>query len=254
MACVPPPSVIQAAGGAAGIEHKGGTAAMSEPAPLPPKRTAGRRLWRAIRTRPRLFLSILVGLGAMAASPGAWRGATRMLVGWDIATSLYLALTFSVMLNCSVSQIRRRAALQDEGRITILVIVVAAALASLGAILAELGGAQGASRQGAHLALAAVTILLSWALTHVIFALHYAHEHYDEAPGKGGGLMFPGNEAPDYLDFVYFSFVIGMTSQVSDVAVSSRRIRRSVTAHGIVSFIFNATLLALTVNMAASLV
>jgi uncharacterized membrane protein len=150
-----------------------------------------------------------------------------------------------------VTRIRRRAALQDEGRIAVLVLVVAAALASLGAILAELGGAQGASRQGAHLALAAVTILLSWSFTHTIFAFHYAHEYYDENAHKGGGLRFPGDAPPDYWDFVYFSFVIGMTSQVSDVSVTSSAIRRTVTAQGGASFIFNATLLALTVNIAA---
>src|SRR5262249_25581427 len=143
--------------------------------------------------------------------------------------------------------IRRRAALQDEGRFTILVLVVGSALASLMAILAELNGA---NRQPLQLALAGVTILLSWTFMHTIFALHYAHEYYgekavDKAAGKaaepapkGGGLNFPNEETPDYWDFVYFSFVIGMTSQVSDVAVTSRPLRRLVAAHGVVSFIF----------------
>jgi Protein of unknown function (DUF1345) len=121
-----------------------------------------------------------------------------------------------------------------------LVLVVASALASLLAILAELGGA---NRQPAHLALAAITILLSWAFTHTIFAIHHAHEYYSEKAHKGGGLNFPGDEPPDYWDFVYFSFVVGMTSQVSDVAVSSSVLRRLVAAHGAVSFVFNATLL-----------
>ena len=89
------------------------------------------------------------------------------------------------------------------------------------------------------LVIATITIVLSWAFIHTMFALHYAHEFYDET--SGGGLAFPGGDAePDYLDFVYFSFVIGMTSQVSDVAVTSKRIRRTVTAHGAVSFGFNA--------------
>jgi uncharacterized membrane protein len=209
------------------------------------------RSLRVIRARPRLLLSILCGLAAFAILPGAWRAATRGLVGWDIGVGLYLALAFWLMMNSDVTRIRRRAALQDEGRTAVLVLVVAAALASLGAILAELGGARGADRQGAHLGLAAVTILLSWSFTHTIFALHYAHEYYDENAHKGGGLRFPGDAPPDYWDFVYFSFVIGMTSQVSDVSVTSSAIRRTVTAHGVASFIFNATLLALTVNIAA---
>src|SRR5215471_10960071 len=216
----------------------------------PEKRRDPLQRWvRVVRARPRLFLAILLGLAVVTFLPADWRPATRSLVAWDIALGLYLVLTFRLMTNCDVNRIMRRAAYQDEGRITILVLVVASAMASLLAILAELGGA---NRQPAHLALAAVTILLSWAFTHTIFAIHYAHEYYSEKAPKGGGLNFPGEEAPDYWDFVYFSFVVGMTSQVSDVVVTARPLRRLVAAHGAVSFIFNATLLALTVNMAAS--
>jgi uncharacterized membrane protein len=96
-----------------------------------------------------------------------------------------------------------------------------------------------------------LTIALSWAFTHTIFALHYAHEFYSENDGPPGGLQFPGSEDPDYWDFVYFSFVIGMTSQVSDVAIRSKPIRRIVAAHGVISFVFNVALLSLTVNIAA---
>jgi uncharacterized membrane protein len=203
---------------------------------------------RVVRARPRLFLAILLGLVLLPLFPAEWGLATRSLVAWDIALGLYLVLAFRLMTNCDVNHIKRRAAHQDEGRTTILMLVVASALASLLAILAELGGA---NRQPAHLALAAITILLSWAFTHTIFAIHYAHEYYSEKARKGGGLNFPGDEPPDYWDFVYFSFVVGMTSQVSDVAVTSSALRRLVAAHGAVSFIFNATLLALTVNIAA---
>jgi uncharacterized membrane protein len=220
-------------------------------------------LWgwiRVVRARPRLFLAVLLGLVIGALGPADWRAATRALVGWDIALAVYLVLTFRLMSGCDANHIRHRAALQDEGRFTILVLVVGSALASLVAILAELNGA---NRQPSHLALAGVTILLSWMFMHTIFALHYAHEYYaekaaDKASGdagetapKGGGLNFPSEQTPDYWDFVYFSFVIGMTSQVSDVAVTSRPLRRLVAVHGVVSFIFNVTLLALMVNIAA---
>src|SRR5262249_50038124 len=162
--------------------------------------------------------------------------------GWDIGVGLYLALTLHLMTGTKAHEIRVRAAEQDEGRFAILIVTVTAALASLAAIVAELGSAVG-GRQPSHLALATVTIVLSWAAIHTIFAFHYAHEFYDEATG-GGGLQFPGGEKePDYWDFIYFSFVIGMTSQVSDVGVTSRQIRRTVAAHGIVSFVFNAALL-----------
>ena len=131
-------------------------------------------------------------------------------------------------------------------------LTVVAALASLGAIITELGSHQGAGRTPLQLALATTTLVLSWAFTHTIFALHYAHDYYGERGGKSCGLNFPDEKNPDYWDFVYFAFVIGMTSQVSDVAVASKPIRRTVNAHGIVSFFFNAALLALTVNIAAS--
>jgi uncharacterized membrane protein len=109
------------------------------------------------------------------------------------------------------------------------------------------------TRAPVQLALATLTIVLSWAFTHTMFGLHYAHEYYDEDRGKGGGLEFPGKEAPhDYWDFFYFSFVIGMCAQVSDITVSDQSIRRTVFAHSIISFVFNAALLALTVNIAAS--
>ena len=206
---------------------------------------------RVVRGRPRLFTSIAVFLvvaGALAATTD-WRRATRLLVACDLSLVLYLSLAAHLMASSDIADMRERAAREDEGQLTILVLTVAAGLASLGAIFAQLGVQTG--RRPAHVALAAVTILLSWAFIHTMFALHYAHEFYDEA--LGGGLAFPGGTAePDYWDFVYFSFVIGMTSQVSDVGITSQPIRRTATAHGVVSFVFNAALLALTVNIAAS--
>jgi uncharacterized membrane protein len=219
-----------------------------------------RRRWssifpvRIVRARPRLFTSALFGLTVIALLPGVLRFATRVLVGWDAGVALYLALVYYLVAVSQVSHIRRRARIEDEGKTAILVLTAAAALASLGAIVAELGSSSPGSsaRSPAHLILATVTIVMSWAFTHTIFALHYAHDFYQEEGGKGGGLAFPGGEEPDYWDFVYFSFVIGMTSQVSDVAIISKTMRRTAAAHGIVSFVFNAALLALTVNIAAS--
>ena len=211
-------------------------------------------LLRVVRARPRLFICAAVGvvITVLVGFVMSWRPATRLLAGWDIGTALYLALVFQMMRRSDVHRIRLRAADEDEGQLTILVLTVAAALASVAAIFVELGGAQATERGRplSQLALPAITILLSWAFIHTIFALHYAHEFYDDT--ASGGLAFPGaDREPDYWDFVYFSFVIGMTSQVSDVCVTSKRIRRTVTAHGVVSFVFNVTLLALTVNLAA---
>jgi len=218
--------------------------------PRPSRRL--RAFVRIVRARPRLFLSAVLGVLVIIALPTQWKITTRLLVGWDGGVGLYLALAYHMIAGADVGRIRRRAALQDEGRTTILILTVVAALASLAAIIAELGTSTGTPRQPIQLVLATLTIVLSWGFTHTMFALHYAHEYYEENQGRGGGLTFPGEAPPDYWDFVYFSFVVGMTSQVSDVAITCRPIRRTVTAHGIVSFAFNAALVALTVNIAAS--
>jgi uncharacterized membrane protein len=210
--------------------------------------------FRVIRQRPRLFVSALIGAATIFFMPGEWRLSSRMLIGWDIGVALYLILAFHLMASETVAQIRRRACEEDEGRLSMLFLTSAAALASVAAIVIELQSVpgHGTSHQPFDLGLATVTIFLSWLFTHTMFGLHYAHEYYDQNGGKGGGLEFPGNEDPDYWDFAYFSFVIGMTCQVSDVGVSCRPIRRTAAAHGIVSFLFNTALLALTVNITAS--
>ena len=178
-----------------------------------------------------------------------WRIPTRILVGWDSGVALYLVLIFWIMERWTADRIRQRACVEDEGAIALLVLTTASAVASLAAVISELGHAPGAYR----VTLGAVTILLSWGFMHVIFALHYAHEYYEENGGKGGGLSFPGElKEPNYWDFVYFSLVIGMTNQVSDVTITCRPIRHTVSAHAIVSFFFNVALLALMVNIAAS--
>ena len=204
---------------------------------------------RVVRARPRLFFSTLCGIALFFLLPPQWRVATRLLVGWDLGVAIYLLLAGLMMANATISKIRRRAASQDEGQFVVLALTTLAALASLGAILAQLSGAGAAGRQPLHLALAAGTIALSWFFIHTIFALHYAHEFHDE---DTPGLVFPGDNEPDYWDFLYFSLVIGMTSQVSDVGVACKPIRRTVSVHSVISFFFNVALLALMVNMAAS--
>jgi uncharacterized membrane protein len=226
-------------------------------------RTTNRRtrqppwVWRIIRARPRLFASSVIGMAAIPvfAALTDWRPVMRGLVGWDIGIGLYVILAFEMMARADVREIRRRAATQDEGAIVILVLTVATALASLLAIVALLGipAVGAAQRRSIELILATITIGLSWAFIHTMFALHYAHEFYDQSGVRG--LAFPGGEEePDYWDFVYFSLVIGMTAQVSDVGITTKEIRRTVAAHGVVSFFFNAALLALTVNIAASVI
>lgn len=210
------------------------------------------RIVRIIRARPRLAISILVSIIVALVLTGIASIPERLLIGWDVGVALYLIAAYQLIATGTDKTMRRWAALEDEGRFGVLFLTVGAALASLAAIVILLTSTHGGKSAPHELALATITILLSWAFIHTIFGLHYAHEFYGERGGQSGGLDFPGGEKPDYWDFVYFSFVIGMTSQVSDVTVSSRAIRRTVAAHGIVSFLFNAALLALTVNIAAS--
>jgi uncharacterized membrane protein len=119
------------------------------------------------------------------------------------------------------------------------------------AIFAELATAKGSTNFGWHAALAVTTIALSWTFIHVLFALHYAHDYYGSGT-RANGLIFPGDDKPDYWDFAYFAFVVGMTFQVSDVQVSNRLIRRLVVTHGALSFVFNTAILAVSVNLATS--
>lgn len=205
----------------------------------------------------RLLISAAVGAVIFMLLPGAWALSTRLLVTWDVGVALYLLLVAVMMARADQEYIcRRAAAAQDEGTSFILLLIAVAVVASLGAIFAELGGAAKAQPQNHwwHTGLAVLTIALSWLFTHTIFALHYAYEFYGETGDGGSGLEFPNEKEPDYWDFMYFSLVIGMTSQVSDVQVSDRTIRRMVAAHGVFSFLFNATLIALTVNIAATVI
>ena len=209
-------------------------------------------LIRVGKAHSRLVISAAIGIAAMLALPGALM--TRVLVGWDLGVIIYLCAAAVVMTNCtSVAQMKRKAAAQDEGARAILILSAVAAMASLGAIFAELAVIQRTDpHYGLYGGLAVGTVVLSWAFIHTIFALHYAHDYYGGR--HKGGLRFPEDSEPDYWDFVYFSFVIGMTFQVSDVAVTQKSIRRAVVAHGALSFFFTTAVVAMMVNIVANVI
>ena len=187
---------------------------------------------------------------------------TRMLVAWNIGTGLYVTLNMVAIAGATPSTMRWRASLTDQGRFAILILAVLAVLATMGAIFVQLQVAKDMAgpAKGLHMALAGLTIVSAWVFIHLTFALHYAHEYFDEAktlpgetPKRRGGLTIPGTEEPDYWDFLYFSFTIGVATQTSDVVITSKRIRRTALAHSIVAFFFNSAILALTINIAAGL-
>jgi uncharacterized membrane protein len=183
--------------------------------------------------------------------------ASRILVGWDCGVLIYLALIYSVVRRGDIARLKKRAAEEDESAIVLLLLTFVAAVLSLAALVIELGGSRDAEglHAAAQMALGMATIVLSWCFVHTEFALHYAHEYYGEGRDRAiGGLKFPGEQQPDYWDFLYFSLVIAMTSQVSDVAITSRSIRGVAAMHGVLSFFFNLGILALTINMLSNVI
>ena len=213
---------------------------------------------RLVRLHGRLVISVVVGAAIAAALFAAnLHTATRLLIGWDAGVLLYLTLIYSVAHRGDIARLKERAAEEDESAVVLLLLTFIAAAASLVAVVMEVGGSQGATGMHAafSVALAMSTIVLSWFFVHTEFALHYAHEFYGEGRDKKiGGLNFPGGQHPDYWDFLYFSLVIAMTSQVSDVAITSRSLRRVASMHGVLAFFFNLGILALTVNMLSNLI
>lgn len=219
------------------------------------------KLPQKLSVRPRLLVAILLAGLSSLLLPRWLHPATRILCIWDTSMFCFLGLSWVVMLTATPESMRRNAQKQDEGRLVILSLITAAACASLLAIAFILHQTKGTSSSLLllHLTLSIATILGSWLLVHTIFAGHYAHLYYQDGSKplgecKDQGLDFPGDIEPDYWDFMYFSFVIGMTSQVSDVQVTSREIRRLTLLHGVLSFFFNTTILAITINIIAGLI
>ena len=210
------------------------------------------RLSRFLQARWRLLFATLVCIAVAALLPDDDLLVMRLLIGWDAGVAVYLTLVVTMIVRSPPDRLRRDSPLQDEGRIAIPILTVIAAMASLGAIVFWLRTAQEtANTQPAILALLFLTTLLSWVFVHTMFALHYAHEYYADHRGARGGMHFPGSaDMPSYWDFVYFSFCVGTSTAVSDVAVTSPTIRKTVTAHGLVAFVFNVTMIALTVSIA----
>ena len=215
--------------------------------------------WRVIRGRPRLFIGLLCGLAAASLLPGSLSRTTRSILAWDIGVLVYLILAAFLFETERLSRMAEDAAAQEEGEWTIFWLTVGVITFSFIAIVKEFAGISKdlpPVQRNLHVALVAATLFVSWLMTHTTFALRYAHEYYQVehgAAGISGGLEFPGEKRPDYLDFMYFSLVLGMTFQVSDVQITARKFRRMAAVHGLLSFLFNTIIVALTVNIAAGL-
>ncbi len=231
---------------------------------------------RVLRAHVRLIVSGLLGAAvglSLPASidhssiswlPFAFTPITRGLVGWNVAVVLYLLAATHMIVSSTHESIRRRAVLSDEGRAAVLFLTAIATFVAIGAIIAELGQSRNmmGDEKNPHIFLAVVTVFSSWAFMHLIFAFHYAHEFYTEeeaAPHMShsemrGGLRFPNTPMPQYIDFLYFSYVIGVAFQTADVEIGSRTMRAVVLVHGVVAFFFNTTIVALMVNISSQYV
>lgn len=212
------------------------------------------RTYRFVTGRRRLLLSCAAGLVLFALLPASMRLPTRLILAWDLTAMIYIAATLWMFVHSTVDMCRSRAALYDEGDWIILLLVIASAGASFVAIFAELP----VLKQPEHsvplaLIITGVTVALSWTFTHTVFTLHYANVYYRQDDDGPGGLDFPGDREPDYRDFLYYSFVIGCAAQTGDVATTSVAMRYLSLVHGIVAFTFNTAILALTINVGASL-
>jgi uncharacterized membrane protein len=212
-------------------------------------------LRRLVITR-RLGIAVPFGLVIFVLLPPEVPTAMRSAIGWDAGVLLFFLLS-GLVAGEGVAGLRRRASLSDTHVWIILVLVViaaAATFASLAFVLQKPEGAAASSLVG-RVSVAAGTLVLSWCLVHTMFAIRYAHYFYGDPDADGihrGGLDFPDKADPDFWDFMYYGFVVGMTCQVSDVQTTSKPMRRLTLVHGILSFFFNAGVLALAVNILAT--
>ena len=213
------------------------------------------RFGRFLIARRRLLLAILAGIVLATVLPPTTRAATRFLLAWDLTAFIYVAFAFLMIARSTVETCHARAAMYDESDWVIVGLVVGSAAASFVAIFAELAAIKSGQAPAAiSLVVTGFTVMLAWTFTHIIFTLHYANLYY--RPHKGavpGGLDFPGDEPPDYRDFLYYSFVIGCAAQTADVATTSREMRSVSLIHGVIAFTFNTAILALMINVGASL-
>jgi uncharacterized membrane protein len=221
-----------------------------------------RSIWRSILLRPRVYFAAAIAIAALLLLPRSLSLSVRCASAWCLGGATYLALAWRLMRSCHSDRIRSRAARQDDSGTVILALILLALFSSFAAIFGLITQARTVpvDEKALYLALAAATIFTSWSVMQVAFALHYAHEYYaphddahDDVKASAGGLTFPGDEHPDYWDFLYFAISIGAASQTSDVSIRSKSLRHLVNLHSVVAFFFNTMVLAMMINLAAGL-
>ena len=205
----------------------------------------------------KLLFGIAIGVGVFFLFPlNHADSLSRVMLSWDVFCFCLLLLYWVIFYTTTPSHIRKLAATEDSSRVVIFGITVISAAASMLAVGLLLTTRHETSQQKfLHLAIAITGMSLSWCLVHTAFAVRYAHLYYKNEKTRPdihtGGLIFPGDDKPDFLDFAYFAFVLGMTFQVSDVSITQKRFRRMVLWHSVISFVYNVVIIALTINVIA---
>ncbi|WCT11226.1 DUF1345 domain-containing protein [Mucilaginibacter jinjuensis] len=215
----------------------------------------------ALDTHYRVYISLIIAAIVCFSVLHTVSASTAILLTWMTFATSAIVMDWIIILTAHPRDFKKIAVLEDSSRTMIFIVVIGASIVSLFAIIFLLKMTKGASREdiNAHIFLVIASVITSWVLVHTLFTLRYAHMYYDTDDDEGnakpmGGLEFPKEENPDYLDFVYFAFVIGMTFQVSDVEISDRQIRRLAWVHGMISFAFNTAIVALSINVISGLV
>lgn len=212
--------------------------------------------------RHRVGVSLLLAAAVWCGLRGRVEPSTQSIATWDVFALCVLVLAWLTIVTTPPEKLRARAQMQDLSRTLIFVFVVMAACAGLFAVGFLFFANKGVVQRPhflIHLLMSLVAVISSWMLVHTVFGLRYAHTYYGDPDGPAGpqphagGLEFPGDRRPDYLDFAYFSFVIGMTFQVSDVVITSRNFRKLVLLHSMLAFGFNTVILALAINTVATI-
>lgn len=210
-----------------------------------------------LRHRPRLLMSALAGLLCFFLLPDSLSPLQRLMIAWNVLAFLYLVLLSRMMLHRKARHIREVARAQDESARVVLAMVCVACVISILVILLDLGTANNApgTAKTLHLLLTGTTLMLSWLLLPIAFAMHYAHMYYRQTESNQVALLFPNNLLePGYWDFLYFSFIIAVASQTADVSIGRSDIRKVSLLQSVLSFLFNMAILGLSINVGASLI
>jgi uncharacterized membrane protein len=224
--------------------------------PASAARLATRSTWDIlVWNHAKLWVAALVGVAIALALPSRWPVISRVLSGWNGAMLILVPLTYIWMRRLDAKQLRARYQEEDPTAPVITVVVIAAALLSVLAIVALLSTLKQAApaERVSHLTLATMTIVNSWLLVHIMFTLRYADIYYSVAEGAPRPLAFPETREPLFWDFAYFAFTIGVACQTADVATTQTGIRKTVTVHSIIAFVFNLFILGFAINVSASL-